>query len=302
MVKIFEKIWNEINKYERITICTHITPDGDTIGSAIALKYLILNNTNVKEVKISGDNHPKYLSFMEKPENVSDKYFDKSLKVVVDTSTKSRIWDKRVVTKNSIKIDHHHDEGEWMLGISGDLWPANGQIISEMAESLKLEVPEISQEAIFVAIWTDTEGMKERNPTKETWKALERLTINKEDIIKKMELSDEKLSIFNNKLNEVIKNGKVSSIYVKETEISEDDYRPLSGYINNKIKNYLFIFALERKNDIRIGLRSSEIDVSVIANKYGGGGHKTSAGFIINNIKDFDMILKEIEKEVNNVK
>lgn len=99
---------------------THIDPDGDTIGSSLALKCLINENFSNINVRISGDKNPSYLSFLEQAENVEDEFFNKSLKIVVDTSTIKRIFDKRVVTKEAIKIDHHHKENEWLMEIGGD--------------------------------------------------------------------------------------------------------------------------------------------------------------------------------------
>ena len=184
------QIWNKIKEYKKVTICTHVDPDGDTIGTAVALKEIILSNIRNIEVKISGDKYPRYLSFLDN-DIVENSYFNESLKIVYINKIKR---DKRVIPHKSIKIDHHKNEEEWLIAIGGDHC-ATGQIIWKMVNLLNLKV---NQKVYDSIIWTDTEGLTQRNISKETFNVIDSIKIDKSNLLKKMELSKDELTHIKN--------------------------------------------------------------------------------------------------------
>ena len=296
----YKKIWDKIFEYEYVTLCTHVNPDGDTIGGAQALKHLILlNSPNIKEVKISGEKYPALLDWMDKNDEVSDEFFNKSLKIVVDTSTKSRIWDQRVVTKDAIKIDHHHHEGEWMMEVGGDYWPAVGQVISEMIEKLNLKINDKVQEGLFISIWTDTEGLTQRNISADTHRYLNELTIDKEALKKKIELpQDVKDTVNKMKKMLTIKNN-VGSLIWEDSFISNDYYKQIVAEISNLPGFEVFVMGFAKpESDYRVSFRSKgKVDISKYASKYGGGGHFTSAGCYAKDSQEIKEIIKFVRQD-----
>ena len=301
MKNIIQSIWKEILKHKKITIVSHIDADGDTIGSATALKHLILDNTNIKQVKISSEKAPRYISFIDESEKVSDDYFNDSQVIVVDTSTKSRIFDKRVKTENTIKIDHHHKEEKWKLEIGGDSWPATGQILYEMAKELNLKISKKTAEAMWIAIWTDTEGMTQRSPDAKTFEAINNLVSNHEILIKKMKLSNlEKQHIAKLKSQLKIIN---NVCYLLTEDIVPNDYiRQMTGEFSNQKGFEVYIGVTKvKENEYRGEIRSKgNIDVSIFAKKFGGGGHHSSAGFKVQNLTKAKEYIDYIKKVLNN--
>ena len=274
------QIWNKIKEYKRVTICTHVDPDGDTIGTAVALKEIILSNIRNIEVKISGDKYPRYLSFLDGNDIVEDSYFNESLKIVVDTSTKSRIWDKRVITCESIKIDHHKNEEKWLIAIGGDHWPATGQIIWKMINLLNLKVNQKVYDSIFVSVWTDTEGLTQRNISKVTFDVIDSIKIDKLNLLKKMELSKNELIHIKTLEGKMIIKDNIASL-VTNDYVSNDYLRQMTGMLSNKKGFEVYIGITKAKdNTFRGELRSKgKVDVSKIAESFGGGGHFSSSGF-----------------------
>ncbi len=296
----YKEVWEEIIKHENITIVTHIMPDADTIGSATALKHLILENTDNKNVKISSDKAPRYVSFLEESEGVSDEFFNSSQVIVVDTSTKSRFYDKRVVAERSIKIDHHPNEGKWKLEIGGDNWPATGQVLYELAKELKLKINKRAAEALWVAIWTDTEGMTQRNPSSTTIEAIKTLVEDKEVILNKLKLSKEEQEHINKLSKELVIKDNVC--YLLSDDIVPNDYiRQMTALFSNK-EGFEVYIGITKNNDhcYRGELRSkSKVDVSTFARVFGGGGHFNSSGF---KAKSLEEGKKNIEYLINNLK
>lgn len=302
--KLYEQIWSKIAEHDTITIFTHVNPDGDTIGTSLALKELInLNYPNI-EVKISGDKYPYNLNFLDSNDEVSEEYIKNSLSVLVDTSSIERTFDKRILlSKKIIKIDHHHPEGDqWFLAVEGDVYPSAGQIIFEMIEVLGLETNKKIAVAIFVAIWTDTSGLIERNPDEQTFDAIKwtyAKGVIKNKILKKMKLNEKDQA----KVNELISGATIKGklVYkINDEIVSNDVYRPATEEFVKRYEQEVYIFATKINTDTyRIGLRSKEYDVSRIAEKFNGGGHNTSSGAKVKSMEEIKQLIKLIEWEIN---
>ncbi len=299
MKKKYKQIWKKISEYNKITIFTHVHPDGDTIGTSIALKELIKIQFPNIEVKISGDKYPSNLLWMPENDKTDDDYIQNSLAILVDASSIKRTFDKRILnSREIIKIDHHHPEGnEWSIAIEGDTVPATGEIVWDMIMQLNLRFNKVVQKALWVSIWTDTSGLSERNPTSKTIEALEwteKNNASREEMINKIDLSKDDKEIIQELVQDINKNGKV--IYVINDKIvSNDLYRPATELFYKKYDSevYVFVSKIDREN-YRVGFRSKEYDVSKVASFFGGGGHLTSSGTIINNLKILDEIINHI--------
>ena len=98
-----------INKSSTILVLTHESPDGDAIGSAMAM-YQVLKNMN-KTVDIVIPEIPETFMFLDDIHEIqkkSDKEYD--LSIVLDCATKERIGEinkEYSRCKKSIVIDHH---------------------------------------------------------------------------------------------------------------------------------------------------------------------------------------------------
>lgn len=298
----YKELWEEIIKHDKLTLATHVNVDGDSIGSAVALKHLIKLNSNVSEVKISGQKAPRYLDVIDETEEVSDEYFYSSQVVVVDTSTRARITDKRVVPAESIKIDHHHHEETWKIEIGGDHWPATGQLIYEMINALNLKYDDKVRAGVFIAIWTDTEGLTQRNISETTHAAIEWVGELKTPLLKSMELNKAERDHIASLEERMQVEGDVAYLIVDEL-VSNDYLRQATAILSNK-KGFEVYFGVTKSegDSYRGELRSKgKVNVSTFAKQFGGGGHFASAGFRASSIEQANDFLKVVLKEVNNI-
>ncbi|MCV3743366.1 DHHA1 domain-containing protein [Ureaplasma sp. ES3154-GEN] len=307
LISLLHTFWEYIKKYDKITLCTHIEPDGDTLGSAVGLQELIRLAFPNKQVRISGDDYPRNLQFLlDGPAGlVDDTFFNESLKIVVDTSTYRRIYDQRVNPATSLKIDHHHEEGEWMFAIGGDYWPATGEPLVVLADVLNLKTNQRCLEGLATAILTDTEFLRERNISSQTFLALSWLIERGLDylgLIKKLALTNEENKLVFSYLNQKQRQDNIDFLVV-DTVVHNDIVRPLTAKFA-EIASSEVCFMLLKKLDgkYRGEIRSkTSYDVSRVAKVFGGGGHFNSAGFIIekpDQVKNIIQTIKSFEEKI----
>lgn len=155
---------------------------------------------------------------------------------------------------------------------------------------------------IFIAIWTDTSGLTERALTQSTKQIIDDCP-EKDKIIEMLDVSRQHEELFTKAKNGVVE-AHSGAYLIIEQKIANDLYRPLITFLwqeLNKSRYYSYlIVAVQTEYEYRIGFRSkNNLDVSKIAKKFGGGGHKTSAGVRTKEkslIKDsIEYALKEFE-------
>ena len=295
MIKKYKWLIDAIKKFEKITIFTHINPDGDTIGSAIALKEIIKLNFKNKLVQISSDDYPINLKWLGKNKKVTNQFLKDSLGIMVDTPNFDRVFDKRVKDlSHIIKIDHHPDsQYNWLVSIVDENAPANAQILVSLIRELNLKYNLKILNSLFVAIWTDTSGLVERNAnnkkTQETVNWLLEKGVNSNRIIKKLK---HKIKT-QNKIRKIATNYEYKldnklALNINDFVVSNDLYRDIVDLFNKESKSSIAIFVSKMENgDYRVGYRSKKYDVSKIAKKFNGGGHKSSSGSTISSLNNF---------------
>ena len=152
-------------------------------------------------------------------------------------------------------------------------------------------------EALFVSIWTYTSGLVERLPSKKTNQVIsfcEKNGVEREKIIKKLRFSSQEQQ----KINTLVANAFSSQTLtykLNKVFVPNDIYRSATELFFQKYDSQYYLFAVLQKDaSIRVGFRSKEKDVSQIAKKFGGGGHKTSAGTVVKTWQEVTKMIEEI--------
>src|SRR6202007_745480 len=158
-----------------VAILTHVRPDGDAIGSQLAM-VLALRKLGKNVVAWNEDGLPESFAFLTGSELITkppDEPMEFDIILALDTATKNRLGTgiKAVrACKTLVNIDHPASNPSY-----GDLnyfdvqAPATGQIIYELLQDQKLPFfPEIA-DALFVAISTDTGSFRYQNTTAQTF-------------------------------------------------------------------------------------------------------------------------------------
>ena len=300
-------IISEIQKSNNIVLLCHENPDGDAIGSSIAL-YHALKKLH-KEVDMVIKNTPKRFNFIEGYENIENTSDNKyNLGIVLDTATIERVNNPNNIINNIKKIiviDHHITNTRYGDLNYVDESPACCQTIYNLIKYMNIEIDSKIAVPLMTGILTDTGGFAHSNVTDETFLVAASLTkvVNVSDIYKKVlgTITKSQFKLKQKTMDnlEFYENGQVAFSYITSKDIEQlgatYDECDILVNIGREIEGVeISIFARIYPEEIRVSLRSSNVDVCSIAKVFGCGGHINAAG--ITTSMDFDTLKEKIIK------
>lgn len=290
-----DNILDEINKANSIIILTHENPDGDAIGSGLAL-YNALKDMG-KNPDLIIPEFPRTFEFLPGADEIKkgsdiEKY---DLAISVDCATIKMLNGFANYFENAevkISIDHHSTNT--MFGdinyVSPDA-PACAQILIVLLNYFKIEVTKEIGTCILAGIITDTGGFKYSGVTAETFEFVAWLLnkgINVSKIYRKVLQTKTRANfelnrIASNRL-EFFEDGKVAFTYI--TKEDEEKVNAESGDHEGIVETgrdiegvEVSVFIRETDKGCKISMRSNEyVNVSDVCLLLGGGGHIHAAG------------------------
>lgn len=316
MMNDLSVVAESIKRCQRPIICGHIMPDGDSLGSVLALG-LGLRLLGKQVTMASSDPLPELYSFLPGINEmivgeVSPEAFD--LLIVVDCSVPDRLGSALLPLYESglttVVLDHHvNDQPFGHFNYVRSSAAATGEVIMDLLEALGIALNTDLAVNLYTAIVTDTGSFRYENTTSETHKRVARLLeynipvarlsnlIFSEQPISQIRLLEAVLSTL-----EVSENGQLAimslSQQTKESVGANDQH--IEGMINyaRNIQNVevaIFFRELDEQR-VKISFRSKYyIDVNLLAKKFGGGGHVRASGCTVEGTlaEVKDMVLKE---------
>ena len=293
-----DNILEEINNAESIVILTHENPDGDAIGTGLAL-YNALKEYG-KNPDIIIPEYPRTFSFLPGADEIKkssdiEKY---DLAISVDCATIKMLNGFANYFENAkvkVSIDHHSTNT--MFGdlnyVSPDS-PACAQILLVVLNYFKIEITKDIGTCILTGIITDTGGFKYSSVTAETFEFVAWLLnkgINVSKIYRKVLQTKTRANFELTKLAtdriEFLEDGKVSFTYItkadeKAVNAGQGDKEGIVEVGRDVEGVEVSVFLTESDKGIKCSLRSNEyVNVSDICLAFGGGGHIKAAGCTI---------------------
>ena len=290
-----DNILEEINKAETIVILTHENPDGDAMGTSLAL-YSALKQMG-KKPDIIIPEHPRNFNFLPgigeiKRETDVEKY---DLAIAVDCATiKMMNGFVRYFEDAKVRISIDHHSTNTMFGdinyVSPDA-PACAQILLVVLEYFKVEITQEIGTCILTGIITDTGGFKYSGVTAETFEFVAWLLnkgINVSKIYRKALQIKTKSNFELGRIAadrlEFLEDGKVAYTYITLEDIQRVNAE--SGDQEGIVETgrdiegvEVSIFIRETDKGCKISMRSNEyVNVSDLCLLLGGGGHTHAAG------------------------
>lgn len=331
----FEEFFNIIENKNNVIIQIHINPDGDAVGSALALS-IFLAKLNIKNSVISPNRYPKFLRWLhgskriiiatEQFDIVEELYKNADLIIYVDFNTARRAGEKiekLILNSNcdKILIDHHPEpDTNCNLVISTLKTSSTAEVIFSLIKN-SIHFKHIDKriaEAIYTGMVTDTGSFSYSCNNVSTYEVLSELMKHRIDaqkihnyIFDTFSLNRLKLighSLVNRLV--VLPEYATSYIYLTKEDLKSFNYHTgdTEGIVNygltlDKIK-FTAIF-IEREDRIRISFRSKgNFDVNIFArSNFNGGGHKNAAGSesienMENTIKYFISLLPNYQEQL----
>lgn len=313
---IIGQIFEALEKSKNIYLSSHINPDGDSIGSLMALGLALEQlGKNVNFIKT--DTIPATFEFLPAIDKLQK--FDKieaDILFILDCGSKDRIGEyKKIIdeAKLVINIDHHLDNDNFGdINLVDPQRASTGEIVYDVIRGLGLDLNKDIASYLYTAISMDSGRFmydKVDHRTHEIVSNLIQEGIDKDEIninlyqkrsMPATKLFIEALSSLKTYREDKIATIKVTQDSIKRTNTKIDETDGLISFVRDidTVEVACLLKELSEK-EIKLSLRSKKtVDVSRICNIFNGGGHKRAAGCTIYEDIDSaeDLIVKEIEK------
>jgi bifunctional oligoribonuclease and PAP phosphatase NrnA len=307
-----------IDKYDSFILLGHKSPDGDSLGSMIALGEYLLHQRSKTVYLPYPIKFPVKYTFLEnyRKEFAELKSVEGCAIIVVDCSSINRLEldSNYKFDKIDMLIDHHESFSQYAENIWQDAeYPAVGIMIYELLEALGAKITKPIAEALYTAILTDTGQFSFIGKNSNCLRVAANLVDfgAEPDRIARLIYWNYPISYMKNK-HAALEN---LSFYL-------DNQLSIISFARSNLDNLETLFEMEglidigimvdsvqvavllrevEQRDIRVSFRSRNgFDVSAIAHKFGGGGRVNAAGCNIHDTLDNvkELIIKEIDKSL----
>lgn len=319
MQQAIEAVAQVLNHHNRFVLTTHVNPDGDGLGSEVALaewligkgkQATILNHSATPDFYLFLDPNNRIKKFDEAQHAATISNAD--VIIVMDTNHTDRLrsMERHVLSSSAIKvcIDHHLDPHAFAQHyILDDDATSTGEITYRLLKQLDHQPfsPLVAQ-ALYCAIMTDTGSFRYPRVDSETHRIVADL----------IECGADPVAIYHNVYEQwsagrvqllgdalaslqTAYNGKLAHITVTQenlqqtntTEVDTDNFTVYPMNVAGVVAGILF---LELKDGVKISFRSKgDIPINELAKEFGGNGHKNAAGARLYNCR-----LDEIRQKV----
>jgi phosphoesterase RecJ-like protein len=292
------QIRDEIMRRQRFLLTSHARPDGDSIGSQLAMAFAL--DALGKSVRIvNADAAPEhYQDFpgMERIEISSSVAADVDAVIVMECSDLSRAGVAGLEKQFLINIDHH--AGNRMYGAVNwhdESAAACGEMVFEVIRDLGVPLSLEIATHIYLAILTDTGSFHHSNITPRTFDICRQAVeagVNPATMARRVFDSNSfgKLKLIGALLDsmELLDDGRLAVLYMDDAMLDacHCTHNDTEGLINlpltaREIQAVVF-FKAGPRHEVRVSMRSKyDVDVRQVAASFGGGGHKNAAGFTV---------------------
>jgi len=321
----FKSMHKLIQDADTVAIACHIRPDGDSIGSSLALRRALLNMGKSKVDVYADDIIPDCFTYLEGFDQIKDRtVWDENqeipeydLFVIVDSSTEDRIGRcarLRQSSKKVLVIDHHTKtfiEGDAV--VSNAKHAAVGAMLYEFFTLHKIEITRDIASALYTSIATDTGCFMQANTSGFTHTAAAALIETGIDLEK---INYINFRLYNRKVIpglsyalrhiKFFSNGEIAYIFMSHKAIKkynlEGELHQFKKYASEASGVRIGVIMAERKKgEYNVSLRShGNADMAKVAESFGGGGHKNAAGFTLSGKykKIFNEIIARLEQSL----
>ena len=309
-----------IKKFNKFLITSHINPEGDAIGSQVAMACL-LRKLGKKFVMLDDSPVPNVLRFMKGTEDISKEMprdFNYQAVITLDSPDLARIGRvNEYIKKDSviINIDHHISNVNFgkFNWVEPDFSSA-GEMVYDLFKVFKVKIGMDEAVALYAAIMTDTGSFRYSNTSSKT----HRITAELIDIgVKPYEMHTriyETSSIQDtNLLGEALQtmkitdDGKIAWLWVtkemlKKTKASLEGTEGIINFARSIGGVEIAVLFRETGTEDRVkaSFRSKgKVDVNKLAASFGGGGHPTASGCaVLGKLEDVEKKVLEKAKEM----
>ena len=290
-----------VGRARTLLLVTHARPDGDGLGSMAALASAAEAAGKTVRLFIPDTPPPRYDYLFEHPPTVGARHFAAlaescDLIVVIDTCALAQldgIEEQIQALKDKVVVIDHHATAD---DIGSDRWLdtsacASGVMVAELMAALGWPLRPLAAEALMTAITTDTGWLRFANTDGRCLRAVAALVdagVRPDTLYKRIYQADrpQRLALIARALAslELHCNGRLAVMTIRQGDFDATGARPdeTENIVNESLRLATVdtaVLLVENTHCLRVSLRSrDDVDVSAVARRFGGGGHRRAAG------------------------
>jgi phosphoesterase RecJ-like protein len=300
-----DQVLAELREADKLLLTTHENPDGDALGSLLAMHYILQQLGKDSVMYMSPDEFPlpwEYRSLTFEglvgaaPDDVAERRI-----VFLDCGNIDRMPVDFLKQEglHVLNIDHHHDNTRFgtVNLVVGDA-SSTAEIVYGLAKELGAEITPPIADALYVALVTDTGRFMYENTTPAAHIMAAELIeagVSPHDVYRRLyeDLPFSRLELLSRALSSVQRHddGAITVAHLtkgdfESTGALETDSEGIVDHMRAVQGTAVAVLVRELLADERAGLRKvslratdGRVDVSQIARRMGGGGHRQAAGF-----------------------
>jgi phosphoesterase RecJ-like protein len=294
-----------VKSHQRFLLTTHVRPDGDGLGSMLALADVLQRNGKQVQMTVASSLPPRY-DFLDPERRIKqfvppgDEYRGAEVAVVLDTGTWNQLGEfgnfLRTLAVPRVVIDHHQTQDDLgALRLVDTAAEATGRLVFEAVSALGGPLKENAAQCLFVALAMDTGWFRHNNTTPATFTLASvlvhsgaKLSQAYERLFEQNTLGRVRLSGLVQQRLELTHGGRVSFSEIRGGDYAATGATPQDS---EELVNYTLsiagvevglLFMEQPRGGVKVSFRSrGRIDVARIAEAFGGGGHRPASGAIL---------------------
>lgn len=315
---MFDTAIQLIDAAQRIIVIQAENPDGDSIGSSLALEE-ILGDLGKDVTLFCEIDVPKYLRYIRGWDRITNEWPGQyDLAIIVDTTSETLLQKTLALpgarhsleTNRVLVIDHHTDAADELQFAHDSLITtavATGEVIYELATQAGWTINQAAAEHLFISIMSDSLGLTTHATTARSYLAAARLVElgavpaaveerRREYMKKPADILDYKADLI--KRIEYHLDGRLATVHIPWEDIAaySDRYNPSVLVLDEMrlVDGVDVVCAIKTYPDGKITgkLRANIPICTSIAGYFGGGGHPYAAGFKLH--EDYDQLIREL--------
>lgn len=285
---------SKLKQEKSVALFCHIRPDGDTLGSALALSSA-LKNLGIRAQVFCDDVVPSRFFFLDAVKTIKRELDGEySALVAIDCADSTRLgnfYDTFVKHKNTYSIDHHvsntrYAKVNYVLDNS-----SNCENVLSLIEELGVDIDKETATLLLMGIMTDTGNFKHKNVSANTMHSAGKMVEKGADVNSVhyhmfTKQSKERAKLFGQTMSKLryFLDDRFAVATVRLNDLKDANALPeeTEGFIDfvmgiETVEVGACIMELE-KNKFKISFRSKGADVNAVAGTFGGGGHILASG------------------------
>lgn len=289
-----KELSKELFSFKSVALVCHIRPDGDTLGSSLALSKA-LESKGIEVAVFCDDIIPDKFNFLPAVSQVKRTFEgDYQAFVAIDCADKTRLGELEgafLSHKNTFVIDHHISNGRYAKTNYVEDLSSNCELVYNLINLANVKIDQDIANLLAMGIMTDTGNFKHKNVNANTFLVMSKLVefgadVNRLNYEMFSKQSRARASLFASTMSKIRYelDGKLAFITVFNSELERTGAKQAEteGFID-------FIMGIHgvevgmcmlevATNKFKISLRSRGTDVNAVAGEFDGGGHVLASG------------------------